>query len=789
MPLKYLLLFFYFWCTITILLAQNDLYQIKGEVRDQETGEALPGALVMVHELHNGTITNTEGEFIFKNLKRGSYHLHVTFVGYQAALRTVQILEKDVKVEFELPPSSLELKEIVIEANPLKNSPEQQSLAVQSIEKDFLEKNNSGTLVNTIQKIPGINAINTGVGIAKPVIRGMSFNRVIVNDKGVKQEGQQWGADHGLEIDQYEPERIEIIKGPASLLYGSDGIGGVINVQPAGIPTYPGLAGSLMGIYKSNNGLIGSSTMLQGKKDGKFFRVRFSTQDFGDYEVPAENFTYNGYVLNILNNRLKNTAGQERNITAMAGIQKNWGFSKLTISNFNQQSGLFSGAVGIPRQYQLDHDGDYRNIALPRQKVNHFKVVSNSNFLIGKDWLEMDIGYQYNHRREEGNPHAHGYQPNPEGNLALGLHLQTISGNIKLHQEISESLRHIYGLQFQYQKNRADGFEFLLPAFTSGSIGAYAYEERNFSEKFTVNGGLRFDYGNRQIQGHREPDYSTIEPTDSITRNNFINRKFYNFSGSAGLSYSFTKKLNVKFNLGSSFRMPTSPELVSNGIHHGTFRHEKGDPDLTSERGWQADFGFTYQTHNFSFNLSPYFSYFNNYLYLKPTPRFSQLPGGGQIYQYTQTNAIYSGGELSSEYHIIKNLHFGLGLEYVWNYNLESGLGLPFTPPASGMIDLEYDFNLKSDNFSDFYLNINLHRYLDQNRVDRNEAPTPGYLLTGFGAGIHLHHFSVPLQLKLNVQNLFDVDYMNHLSRYRLLNLPEQGRNIAISLKVPIGQP
>lgn len=208
----------------------------------------------------------------------------------------------------------------------------------------------------------------------------MSFNRVIVNDKGIKQEGQQWGTDHGLEIDMFEPGRVEIIKGPGSLMYGSDGIGGVLNIFPPALPEEGTVSGSLRALYKSNNQNFSNSAGIQGNKKGRVFRIRATAQDYGDYRVPANHFSYNGYKLNIANNRLKNTAGKERHFTAMAGIKKKWGYSVLTVSNFHQKAGFFVGAIGIPRSYLLSDDGDSRDIGLPYQKISHFKVISNNNF-------------------------------------------------------------------------------------------------------------------------------------------------------------------------------------------------------------------------------------------------------------------------------------------------------------------------------------------------------------------------------------------------------------------------
>ncbi len=495
-------------------------------------------------------------------------------------------------------------------------------------------------------------------------------------------------------------------------------------------------------------------------------------------------FYYNGYILPIYNDRLKNTAGKERNISGMLGVKRNWGYSTLTVSNYNQLAGIFPGAVGIPRLYNLEDDGDPRNIDFPRQEINHFKIISNSNILFGGNWLEVNLGYQNNNRREEGEPHAHGFEPASEDNLALGLKLETYTANLRYNQAINENANRVFGIQYQYQVNNFSGFEFLLPAYIQNSIGGFFHEQRSPGEVFTINYGLRFDYAKINIEEHYEPDFSG-DPLDSVLRNPAIDRDFFNFSGGIGFSYFPNHNLNVKLNIGSSYRIPTPNELSVNGVHHGTFRHERGDPNLDAERGWQFDLNFSYHLDRFLFNITPFLNLYRNYIYLKPSAEFSELPGGGQIFQYTQDNAIFLGGELSIDYHVIENIHLELISEYVANYNLDTELPLPFTPPFSTLLGIEYKIPSLTNVLGNSFINFGTRFTAAQNRVDRNEKPTDGYILLNFGIGTEFHIKRQQINFLFNIQNLLDTNYMNHLSRYRWLNLPEQGRNISLSLVFP----
>lgn len=780
---------------LLLLVGTTDIYaqaKLSGSVLDAEHNEPLPGATVAIHELEKGVLTDIDGRFVFDNVRKANYHLHISYLGYRAVTLVIGSDEFDQEIIVRLEPTSLELGEVVVESNHYKTGPKEQTLSMEILDTEFLLKNRKGSFVSSLEDLPGVSAINTGVGISKPVIRGMSFNRVIVNDKGIKQEGQQWGSDHGLEIDMFDPGRVEVVKGPNSLLYGSDGLGGVINIFPPAVPQ-KGISGSFQSIYKSNNHLVGTSTSVEGRQGDFVYRGRFSTQDFGDYQVPSDEFNYNGKINDLYDEHLKNTAGRERNFSLMAGIKKDWGHSTITVSNFNQRAGLFVGVVGTQGLYNLDPDGNSRDINQPRQETNHLKVISNTNVLLGKNWLELDLGYQYNLRKEISKPHTG--QPAPDGSLlALRLALQTYTLNARyyLHQHADHS--RIVGVQGQYQTNKVGGFEHLIPDFQSSSIGAYIYEEHSWWENLTLIGGLRFDYANRDVASYRQQildDDGSVER--EYERNPAIDRYFFDYSAAVGLSFYPNSRFNAKLNIGSSFKVPTATDLSINGIHHGTFRHELGTSDLDSERGWQADLSLSYQRKNLSWVLTPYVSYFQGFIYLSPSSFYSKSLDEDafydqmQVYQYKQHDAFFTGTEMTIEYHPVEALHWRAAFEYIYNYNLETYLPLPMTPPASIFSDVDYGFEFSSPAFQKLELGLNAKLVFDQNRVDRNEKSTEGYFTLGASVGSDWKWGQQPFSIFLSASNLLDEKYYNHMSRYRLLNLPEQGRNFSVSLHIPIG--
>lgn len=759
--------------------------QISGRIIS-ESGEGLP-AQIIIHELQKGTVADLEGNFILSNLRPGSYHLHITMMGYKSHAQTVILRDSNINLTIHLKETSFELETLTIEANPFKNGPIEHSQTIEVVDRAYLERNNAGTFANAIEKIPGISTINTGVGISKPVIRGLSFNRILVNDRGIKQEGQQWGADHGLEIDPFDVDRVEVIKGPGSLIYGSDGMAGVINIAPGPLPSPGQINLNVMSTYRSNNNMLGHTVMLEGNENDIVFKGRFTAQDFDDYRIPTDRFNYAGFILPVYGSRLKNTAGRERHFSLTSGVRKSWGKSSLTVSRFHQEAGIFPGAVGIPNAYNLQHRGDNSNIELPNQNNTHIKVISNTKYLLGRNWLEMDLGYQKNIRKENSLPHSHGVGPTPSGTLHLGLDLDTYTANFRFNITHSETHQSIYGLNVQHMVNRIGGFEFLIPEFSTTQGGMFYFHEFKYKPNLILNAGIRIDGAIHDINEHLQPIYRREQPTGEFDqRNPEIERSLANMSGATGLSWIINPNNNLKFNIGSSYRIPTAIELASNGVHHGNFRHEIGNPNLDSERSYQADINYTYRQKNFHIGISPFASYYDGFIYLGPTGRFSSLPASSMVWEYRQNNAVFYGGELKSEYMIFPGLGISAAAEYVWNYNLETNLPLPLTPPFSLLSRLEYNKKLSGKILESFYLFSEVRVVSAQNRVDRNERRTDGYTLLESGMGMDLRIKNQLVRFNISGQNLTNEYYFNHLSRYRLLNLPEQGRNINFSIKVPL---
>ncbi|WNB18442.1 TonB-dependent receptor [Marivirga arenosa] len=755
-------------------------------------GQPLEAVLLTFHPMKVRTTTDIEGKFainIDKQQKVESIEInHVTHIPQIIPISEFKnlndikiVCHEDVQTLFEVKVVSDNILSRVID----KTQP------VQMVDKDFIERNSSGTFSGALAALPGVNTINVGVGIAKPMIRGMSFNRIMVNNRGIKQEGQQWGADHGLEIDPFDVDQVEVIKGPGSLLFGPDGMGGVINIKENNIPLQDGNTIEYLSSYQTNNHAFSNSLEFKGKKRALFYSARMTHQDFGDYSVPADDFTYAGFELPIEENRLKNTAGNELHLSALIGLKYQNFKSSLRFTSFNQEAGIFTGAIGLPRSYNLRHNGDFRNVDLPKQRNQHHMLISNSYWRFGNQKFELDLGYQRNNRNELSFPGAHGIAPEyANSNLALGLHLNTYTANLRYEFNPNPNHQILMGGQFQWMENQRDGFEFLLPDYTSSQLGFYHYQLFDMKDQFILNGGIRYDRASHQINQHLQPvfDRGTLQPTgEMMERTPAFDRYFENFSGGLGVTYMATKQDHIKFNLGNSFRYPTAIELSSNGVHHGNFRHELGDRDLDIENGYQADINYIHQSEQLFLEISAFYAYYNDYIYLAPTGNFSFLASGGTMWQYRQDDALFNGFEISTSYQPVFYFKNETVIEFVQNLNLNSRLALPLTPPPSIVNTFEFE-NFVSEGYrlKEEYLFISGRYNFAQNRTDRNERPTFDSFILNFGAGAHTLFFNQEFDFKFSVNNALNTFYFNHISRYRLINLPEQGRNFTFSVKITI---
>ncbi len=790
-----------FIAVLTLFTAVNsqNLYKLSGTVSD-ENRHALPGASVVITPGKTGTVTDANGNFHFSALETGVYILDVSFVGYKTFTDTIEIpVSQDIRIQMQ--PSVMTLHEVVVADNYAQTKNREDSRNVEVVNDRFVKMNLSGSLMKSLERLPGVSTIGIGSGQSKPVIRGLSFNRIVVAENGIKHEGQQWGQDHGLEIDQYAVDRVEVIKGPASLMYGSDAIGGVIDIKQLDVPAENSFGGSVDLTGKSNNNLLGTSVDIFARRKALYFTGRVTLLDFADYRVPTDSVDIYSYKAALYKNHLRNTAGNEQNFHFSFGAIGKRLSTRFFFSNLHTKSGFFANAHGLePRNVDAElHDSSARDIQYPFQEVNHFKITNKSEWHENNFDLEMELGFQNNFREEWSQYVSHGYMPavSPDSlsfpsDLERQFDKNVYSGNVKVSFKPAINLSVTGGLNTELQDNKVSGRGFIIPSFTQITAGAFVLGKYYLTPNSILQAGVRFDYGRINSEAYSDWFPSPEEINGDTVWNYLqrapeISRNFSNISWSVGFNQNW-ENVSLKANFGKSFRMPIAKELAANGVNYHRFSYEVGDPDLAAEVSYQLDLGAEYNSADFAVGISPFLNYFPNYIYLNPTSEHDRLYGNGnQVFYYTQSKVMRLGGEIHSHYKLLKPLVIGVIGEYLHSEQLsgeKEGFTLPFSPPASLLFNLKYSPE-NTGKVKNPYLSVDYKLVASQNRIVPPEEKTEGYQLVNMSLGGDVSIGNESFAVAFQVQNVFNQKYFNHTSYYRLINVPEAGRNFVLNVSIP----
>ncbi|NEU09052.1 TonB-dependent receptor [Flavihumibacter sp. R14] len=745
------------------------LRQVKGRVIDANTKETLAGASISIPDLRITVVSDENGHFTFKNVPdKGKFLIEVKYLGYKTLTRTVDLAD-DSELEIILQPSVIEAREVVITGTAFSTDNRKNSTSVTAVSKEQLTSSASGNLIDAIAKVPGVSQITTGGGISKPVIRGLSYNRVLTLVDGAKQEGQQWGDEHGLETDQFNAERVEVLRGAASLLYGSDALGGVINILEP-LPAPEGrVRGELLSNYSTNNGLSGNSAMLQGNANGFIWQARGSYKNAFSYEAP--------------DGRIANTGYNETSLSGQVGLNKRWGFAHLNASSFRNNIGLPDFSRNADGFFE-DGEGNIisndalkdRSLMTPFQDIRHYKVAVNSNILFGDNHLHTTLAYQNNQRRELEDD-----QTDP----SLFFNLETYSYDFKFYLKEKLGWEPVIGLSGSIQNNENKAPELLIPDYESNETGLFAYAKKTWVNT-TFNMGLRFDY--RSITGHQ------MEEEGALKFNDF-NNDFSNLSGAAGFTHEFNEFLSFKSNIGSAFRSPNIAELSADGVHEGTFRYEVGNNNLAPETSLYADASLEYNSDKLQAGLSLYNNHINNYIFSRQNNNeVIQIDGETfPVFRFVQADANLYGAEAALTFHPIEALHFENSFAFTHAENRETNTALPFIPAAVLRNEIRIEPHIKGMPRKT-YISLTLQNVFKQTRIAQFETPTDGYSLLGAAFGTTFHLNKQPLRLNISANNLFNKAYYDHLSRFKPGRLDEsnptqgyynQGRNVSVGLYIP----
>lgn len=769
----------------------------SGKVLDEQ-GNPLPGATIVLNNGAHMAMSANDGSFKIYGLPSQQYTVSINFVGLRPFSAKVRIPQTEPFLARMQPDVEL-LHEVVVTDNYYEVRKRQESSNIEIVNQQFIEQNLSGSLMQSLNRLPGVSSFDIGAGISKPVLRGLSFNRVVVAENGVKHEAQQWGADHGLEIDQHGVSEVEIVKGAASLKYGSDAIGGIVNLKNTVLPQPNSYGGSLNLNTQSINGLWGSSLFVYGRKQFLYFNARATWSDYADYRVPVSTVNIYSFKAQLKDKRMRNTAGEEGGLTATFGIKREKLHTFLHLSFYRSKTGFFANAHGLePRKVNTAlHDADFRDIQLPFQQVHHFKANYFAGVESGNHALSLDVGWQLNIRQERGPYTNHGFMPdslplelNIPQTLERAFDKQTFTINFKDEIKIGKH-QLTAGLQSEYQHNKIDGWNFIIPDYQQWNGGVFLYDKWVVNERLIGHLGVRYDVGNLKTEPYTDWFQTPVELNGDtiyqfLQRAGEINKYFGALSYGGGVNYN-RDHFEWKAYVGKSFRMPIAKELAADGVNYHHFSYEVGNPQLHPEESYQIDFSGEVHYALWALQVSPFFNYFPNYIYLNPTSDFDFENGAGnQVFQYEESSVVRFGGEVHGHYKFTEKLKLGLIGEYLYaeqRSGAKAGYTLPFSSPPTLLVNLKYSRNLNA-NISDAFVSLDFKYTARQNRIVPPEKITPAYGLINFSLGTKLKWNKQWLHLNFRINNLLNHKYLNHTSYYRLIDLPEPGINFLGSVKI-----
>ncbi len=763
--------------------------------------QSLPGAVIRLEPGNYLAVTDAKGHFEISPIPSGRYQIVVTFMGYGKHSDSIDIVQQE-NIFITLSPQTVNLQEVLVSDHLAEQRKRETPLNIEIVNDDYIRQNMAGSLMQSLARLPGVGAVEIGSGQSKPAIRGLGFNRVVVVENSIKHEGQQWGNDHGLEIDQFAANRVEIIKGPSSLMYGSDAIGGVIKISRLDIPAPHTTGGTADFVFAGNNMLLGTSGYAFTRREKLFFSARATLTHYADYRVPADSIDIYSYRAALSNNRMRNTAGKEQNMHFTVGYIQNGFSTQILASAIKSENGFFANAHGLePRRVDtLLHDKSNRDIQYPKHKVEHLKLISKSNLTQTNSAFDLNLGIQRN-RRQELSPYvSHGYMPanfptnigfEPEIERAFEKHIY--SANALAHLNTTGRTNISLGINNEYQINRIDGRGFIIPEFEQYLAGIFATAKYQHTLATILHAGLRADYGAIRIDEYSDWYTTPAEEHGEeayAQRAANLSRHFHSFTWAIGANHNISG-LSLKINAGKSFRMPTPKELSANGVNYHRFSYEKGDSTLSPETAYQLDAGIEWNTYRFAMGITPYINYFPNYIYLNPDFRHNHLYGNGnQIFNYTQSSVFRHGAEIHSHFNVSRNFTLGAIAEYVYAQQLSGdkrGFGLPFSPPPMLLLSAKY-VNKSRQWLSNSYLSADIKMVAAQNRIVPPEKKTPAYHTINLSAGGILSLNKYPLSVSIQIHNLMNTKYFNHTSYYRIINVPEPGRNLIVNLQIPINR-
>ncbi len=740
--------------------SQNSL---GGQIIEKATNEPLEQVSVYFPDLEKGGITTVNGEYKLNNLPLGTYKLVASYIGFQTFSQNITIKPGENTLDIALAPSAIEMDEVIV-STPFHKLQRDNVMKVEYAKVAALKSTGAPTLVEGIGKIPGVDVVSTGVGIGKPVIRGLTSNRVLVYTQGIRLENQQFGAEHGLGVNEAGIESVEVIKGPASLLYGSDAMGGVLYLNPERFAPAQSTEGEANFNYNTNTRGFTTGAGIKSSGEKLRFLARVAANSHIDY-------TGGDGV------RVTNTRFNEKDLKMGLGFQ-NTIFRTEVRYNYNESD------LGIPEAIGLQTTS--RTPEMPHQEINSHILSSKTKIFFENSSLDVTLGYVGNGRKEfeehhhhEGEEHGHeeeehGHEEEEHTEAALNMDLKTFSYNVQYQLPRWKKFETILGVQGIYQTNTNYGEEVLIPDATTQDFGILGTSHYHVNRNNDFQFGIRFD--RRRIESS---PYGQMGEEGHIAA---INRSFNSFNGAFGYKNNISESLTGRFNIATGFRAPNLAELTSYGGHAGANRFEIGNADLKNEQNIQLDLALEFKNEHVELFVNGFHNSVKDYIFIAPDGTFLN---GRSVYRYVQQDATLYGGEIGFHFHPHPYdwLHVESSYQTVLG-ELKGGTKLPLIPANTLTNTFRVEFSNEDSWLKKSNAFITLNNTFKQSRVAENETVSPAYALLDAGFGGEVSLMKQAVQFNLSANNILDKKYIAHLSRLKPDGMYNMGRSITLGATI-----
>ncbi len=729
--------------------------QISGTVSIEEDRQPLPGAAIYIPELGKGTVTDGSGSYLLDGLPAGTFSIEFSYLGFQTQVVRVDLRQASSLQDVVLKATVIQTQEVVVSSSSYTTQHEN-AVKIETLGAGQVLASGQPDFIGAITQIAGVDMISRGNSISKPVIRGLSNANVVVLNNGIKLENYQFSEDHPFVMDEFGVGQVEVIKGPASLLYGSDAVGGIINV----IPLKPAPIGHIDGQFSTRyfTNTLGVASGLGVRGTGQHFNwgIQGGMKSHADYTDGDGNIIYNSRF-------------SSRSLKLNGGVNRSFGSFQLYYDYTGMEPGMTTpGALELVTDRGRERKFWYQDLD------NHI-LQARKKLFVNRWKIGTNLSWQQNQRRL-----------NTDEMHEVDMRLNTYSYDLKVWLPSSEQTEYILGVQGAFIDNKnGDGHIRVLPDYGQTDLAFVGWMKHTHLNNVSVQAGLRWEYRNlhapeqeKASHSHEEHGGEGEEEEEEIME--ALDRSYQNISFSIGGTWQITPELLWRFNAASAYRTPNMAELTQDGVHGP--RYEVGNRDLNSQRSYEGDLSLHYHSGILEFDAAGFYNHVNDYIFLAPTGDYDE---DYPIYMYSQSDAHLYGVEAFLSVYPVNWLNAKVVYAYIRGEQ-DNGDHLPFIPHDKVKLDLKLEQD-KAWRLLDPYFTIGVAYAVQQDRPAPFETVTDDYVLLDAGIGFRVRVQQQKLEFNVLANNLLNEVYFDHLSALKPLGLRNIGRNVSFNLVIPFG--